>query len=332
MMRDNIITANNINIAALVKALLAEEVVALPSETVYGLAADATSNAAVKKIYNIKNRPSYNPLIIHVCDIAMVREYCIVSEFAYYLMHYFWPGALTLVLPLKAKHQLAAAVTAGLTTVAVRSPKGLFNKIIKDFGKPLAAPSANKSGGISPTNAMAVAQDIGDKLDLIVDGGACEIGIESTIVKLDGNVLRILRHGGITKEALVAALKAFNATSGLDPIILGLSGNSATIEAPGMLSSHYAPRSLMRLGITEIKTGEVLLAFGQQQCAHVERALKILNLSKSGNLKEAALNLYYYLKCLDACNPTAIAVQNIPQYDLGVAINDRLARAAAPRI
>lgn len=331
MLYNNIINAANISVEDVAQRLKQDQIIALPTETVYGLAACADSDTAVERIYVAKNRPYYNPLIIHMCNIAMVESYCIIDELSYYLMEHFWPGPLTLVLPLKKQHQLSHKVTSGLNTIAVRIPRGLFRDVIEKCNRPIAAPSANKSGSISPTSALDVAESLKDNVSLIVDGGICEVGLESTIIKLEGERLRILRPGGVTQEELAAKLLLFNAKTLGVPILLCGEGPNKAIEAPGMLSSHYAPSSLLRLNAQELKDREVLLAFAQQSCYNINKASYVLNLSERGDLREAAANLFSYLKRLDQYKARAIAVQPIPMHGLGVAINDRLARAAAPR-
>lgn len=312
---------NSINLA--VDFLQRGEIVAIPTETVYGLAADATNSSAIEKIYKAKNRPLYNPLIAHVADITMAQKYCNIDNLSMYLMKEFWPGALSLVLPLYRDSKINDKALAGLSTVALRCPQGIFNDIINAFKLPLVAPSANISGSISTTNAAAVAQNLKEKVSLIIDGGACPIGVESTIIKVHEKKLFILRPGGISYEILRLALDKF---IDFDVEIVDIASDK--IEAPGMLSSHYAPNAFVRLNATEIYEGEALLAFGQQDCKNVKKAVFSLNLSISSNLEEAAHNLFNFLHLLDKKNVKTIAVQPIPNKGLGVAINDRLTRAA----
>ncbi|GAA4522989.1 L-threonylcarbamoyladenylate synthase [Chelativorans composti] len=295
--------------------------VAVPTETVYGLAADATHGEGVAGIYAAKGRPSFNPLIAHVSDIAMAERYVTFDPLSRKLAETFWPGPLTLVLPLREDSGIHPLVTAGLSTLAVRMPRGDVGKIIRALGHPIAAPSANTSGKISATTAEAVRDDLGDRVDLILDGGPCSVGVESTIVKIDGDKAYLLRPGGIAAEEIEAVI-------GRKLIRLD---QRAAIEAPGMLASHYAPDAAVRLNTTEVKLGEALLAFGPVRAKGVENAVAVLNLSERGDLREAAANLFSYMKQLDASGARTIAVEPIPETGLGEAINDRLRRAAAPR-
>lgn len=295
--------------------------VAVPTETVYGLAADATHGEGVAGIYAAKGRPSFNPLIAHVSDIAMAERYVTFDPLSRKLAETFWPGPLTLVLPLREDSGIHPLVTAGLSTLAVRMPRGDVGKIIGALGHPIAAPSANTSGKISATTAEAVRDDLGDRVDLILDGGPCSVGVESTIVKIDGDKAYLLRPGGIAAEEIEAVI-------GRKLIRLD---QRAAIEAPGMLASHYAPDAAVRLNTTEVKLGEALLAFGPVRAKGVENAVAVLNLSERGDLREAAANLFSYMKQLDASGARTIAVEPIPETGLGEAINDRLRRAAAPR-
>lgn len=297
------------------------KLVILPTETVYGLGADATNGDAIAAIYAIKGRPDFNPLIAHMYDIAMVEEYCILDPLSRKLMEKFWPGPISFVLPLKPEHDLHPNACAGLRTLAVRCPLGIFRDIIGALGKPIVAPSANISGRLSPTTAKAAASDLGDKVDLIIDGGACSIGLESTIVKILPEACYLLRPGGISKEEILAHI---------DRPLLSMDHDQA-IEAPGMLASHYAPRALIRLNAQHVEEGEALLRFGQGRVKNMERANYVLNLSESADLQEAALRLFAYLRRLDKEDVDRIAVQTIPNCGLGEAINDRLLRAAAPR-
>ena len=277
--------------------------VAVPTETVYGLAADATNPEAVARIYAAKGRPSFNPLIAHVADAAMARTYGALDDDAETLARAFWPGPLTLVVPIA--RSLAPAVHAGLATVALRHAPGTMAALSARLGRPLAAPSANPSGRLSPTTAAHVIAGLGDRVGLVLDGGPCGTGLESTIVAGD----RVLRPGAISADAIAA--------------VLGRSVRAAGggIEAPGMMASHYAPRAAVRLNARKAEPDELLLGFG--------RADGALNLSPSGDLTEAARNLYAMLADLDARTPR-IAVAPVPERGIGVAINDRLRRAATP--
>lgn len=308
--------------------ILAGLPVALPTETVYGLAADATSGQAVARIYEAKGRPRFNPLIVHVADRAMADRIGIFDPVSQRLADAFWPGPLTLVVPLREGAGISPLVTAGLGTVGLRMPVGFAARLIAATGRPLAAPSANSSGRISATSAEAVASDLGDRIPLVVDGGATPVGVESTIVKVGDGNLRLLRPGGIPAADI-------EAVAGL-PLTRGGTrregaGDAAGVEAPGMLASHYAPRAAVRLGASSVGAGEALLAFGSARIPGAEKAAALANLSPSGDLREAAANLFAMLSLLDRSGAPVIAVEPIPVEGLGEAIADRLARAAAPR-
>ena len=300
--------------------LEAGEIVAIPTETVYGLAGDATNGRAVARIFEAKGRPRFNPLIAHVSGVVMANEFAVFDPLSERLAQAFWPGPLTLVVPLAKGAAIHPLVTAGLDTIALRMPQGFGAGLIARFGRPLAAPSANSSGRITSTTAEAVEADLGGKIPLIVDGGPTAVGLESTIVKVEGGTLRLLRPGGIAAEVIEAAAGR--------PL---LRGATAGVEAPGMLASHYAPGAAVRTGATSVLPGEALLAFGPRRAEGSERAVAILNLSPSGDLSEAAANLFSSLQHLDRSGATTIAVEPIPTSGLGEAINDRLSRAAAPR-
>ncbi|CAN7418350.1 L-threonylcarbamoyladenylate synthase [Mesorhizobium amorphae] len=296
------------------------DVVAIPTETVYGLAADATNGIGVARIFEAKGRPRFNPLIAHVADIAMAERIAVFDPLSKRLAEAFWPGPLTLVLPQRSGNGIHPLVTAGLETIALRMPRGFGGELIARLGRPLAAPSANSSGRISATTAEAVAADLGAKIRLVVDGGATPVGLESTIVKVEGEDLRLLRPGGVAAEDIeaVAGVKL-------------LRGAAAGIEAPGMLASHYAPGAAVRLNAGQVAGGEALLAFGGRRAEGWQGAAALRNLSESGDLREAATNLFAHLQALDQSGATTIAVEPIPFDGLGEAINDRLFRAAAPR-
>lgn len=300
--------------------LAAGEVVAIPTETVYGLAADATNGAAVARIYEAKRRPRFNPLIAHVADIAMAEEQVTFDPLSRRLAEAFWPGPLTLVLPLKGTASVHKLATAGLDTLAVRRPRGFAAELIAGLGRPLSAPSANSSGRVSPTTAAHVAADLGDRIPLIVDGGAAPVGVESTIVKVEGEKVRLLRPGGVAADEIESVAGR--------PLLRGSDG---AIEAPGMMSSHYAPAARLRLDATEVREGEALLAFGPKRAVHADRAVVVENLSPAGDLREAAAALFAAMQRLDAARAGVVAVEPIPIEGLGEAINDRLRRAAAPR-
>jgi L-threonylcarbamoyladenylate synthase len=299
--------------------LEAGEVVAIPTETVYGLAADATNGRAVARIFEAKGRPRFNPLIAHVSTLDMARSIAAFDPLSLSLAEAFWPGPLTLVLPLAKDSPVHPLVTAGLDTVALRMPQGFGAGLIAALGRPLAAPSANSSGRISATSAQAVQADLGPRIPLIVDGGPTPVGLESTIVKVEDGAIRLLRPGGVPAEEIEMA-------SGV-PLLRGASA----VVAPGMLASHYAPRAAVRLNAHEVRPGEALLAFGTTELKGAGRAVAVENLSPSGDLGEAAANLFTMLGRLDASGADAIAVAPVPTAGLGEAINDRLARAAAPR-
>lgn len=294
--------------------------VAAPTETVYGLAADATSDRAVARIYEAKGRPSFNPLIVHVADVGMARRYAEFSPLAERLAAAFWPGPLTLVLPRRAEAGISLLASAGLATIALRAPAHpMMRALIEASGRPLAAPSANRSGTISPTTAAHVRDSLGNRVDMILDGGACPVGVESTIVRIDGARAILLRPGGAPREAIERILGA------------PLEAATGAIEAPGMMQSHYAPNARLRLDATDPRPGEAFLGFGAVSAAGPGAR----NLSAHGDLVEAAANLFAMLRDLDAwCasnDADAIAVAPIPNEGLGEAITDRLARAAAPR-
>ena len=310
-------------LARAVEVLSRGEPIGLPTETVYGLAADATNAAAITRIYETKDRPRFNPLISHMSGIGMAKRHAVFNPLAEKLADAFWPGALTMVLPLRPDSDIHPLATAGLASVAIRVPKGFAADVIEAFGRPLAAPSANRSGRISPTTARHVEDDIGDRISLILDGGPCRVGVESTIVEVLDTELRLLRPGGITSEAIEAA-------TGLN-LIRPQTDGSAPVVAPGMLASHYAPSARVRLNAERVEPGEAVLTFARANLAGLDSAVLTLDLSPSGDLREAAANLFDFLKRADASGAATIAVAPIPFIGLGEAINDRLMRAAAPR-
>ncbi|WP_442958556.1 L-threonylcarbamoyladenylate synthase [Phyllobacterium sp. CCNWLW11] len=308
-------------ILAAADTLAQGKLVAIPTETVYGLAADATNGSAVAGIFEAKGRPHFNPLICHVSDVAMAERYAEIDPVSRQLINAFWPGPLTLVLPLKPDCGIHPLVAAGLDTIALRMPRGVAGKIIAALDRPLAAPSANTSGKISGTNALSVEGDLGSKIAMILDAGPSEVGLESTIVKVDGDTILMLRPGGLAAEEIEAVIGRK----------LGRIDQRAAIQAPGMMASHYAPSAAMRLNVHDVMAGEALLAFGPHRANGYSKAAAILNLSETGSLHEAATNLFDFMKRLDAVDCTMIAVEPIPFNGLGEAINDRLVRAAAPR-
>jgi len=303
---------------AAVAALRAGQLVALPTETVYGLAADAANGEAVARIFAAKGRPRFNPLICHVSGVAMAARYGHLDGRAELLADLFWPGPLTLVVPLGENPPVHPLVTAGLGSVALRIPRGPAHAVIEALGGAVAAPSANLSGRLSPTRAEHVLEQLGDAVALILDAGACAVGLESTIVSLVGPASRLLRPGGLPAEAIEAALgHKLERAAAEDPV-----------TAPGMLLSHYAPRLPVRLQATYPEPGEALLAFGDLEIRDAQRAIAVRNLSPSGDLVEAAANLFDHLAQLDRSGASRIAVAPIPPHGLGEAINDRLRRAA----
>lgn len=304
-------------IAAAADVLRAGGLVAFPTETVYGLGADATNARAVAGIFAAKGRPLFNPLIAHVADAADARRFAVLDERAEALAAAFWPGALTLVLAKSAGCGIAELTTAGLDTVAIRVPSHrIAQALIRAAGVPIAAPSANRSGHVSPTTAAHVEADLGEAVAMILDDGPSAVGIESTVVDLSGAVPTLLRAGGVTSEAIEAVLGA--------PIIRA-TGDTERPSSPGQLASHYAPRAAVRLDATTARSGEALLAFGSAVPSHDG---PMINLSTSGDTIEAAANLFAALRRLDATGVPAIAVMPIPEAGLGEAINDRLRRAA----
>lgn len=294
--------------------LRAGGLVAFPTETVYGLGADACDGHAVARIFAAKERPTFNPLIVHVPDLDAALEIGVFNDDAVRLARAFWPGALTLVVPLQPGAGISDLVTAGLDTVAIRVPEHPFaHTLLVAVGRPVAAPSANPSGRVSPTTAAHVLEGLGGKIDAVLDGGACPVGLESTIVN-PARPVRLLRPGGLPLERIEASLGMSVRIP--DPDTDG-------ITAPGQLKSHYAPSAEIRLCATDRREGERVLGFGEVECD--------LNLSKSGDLTEAAAALFAALRTLDASGAGRIAVTPIPETGLGRAINDRLRRAAAPR-
>ena len=287
--------------------------VAFPTETVYGLGADAGNDHAVAAIFAVKERPRFNPLIVHVPDLAAAKAFVTFHPEAEALAQHFWPGALTLVLPRKADAKLSLLVSAGLDTVAIRVPDAaVAQRLLAATGVPIAAPSANASGEVSPTTADHVRDSLGGKVELILDGGPTRLGLESTVIGFEGATPVMLRPGAISRPRIEAVVGALARAA------------EATIASPGQLASHYAPHAPMRLNASDARSGELLLGFGDVAGA-------ALNLSAAGDLEEAAANLFAMLRALDARNPATIAVSPVPESGLGEAINDRLRRAAAPR-
>ncbi|MBZ6075936.1 L-threonylcarbamoyladenylate synthase [Microvirga puerhi] len=299
------------------------ELVAFPTETVYGLGADATNAEAVARIYAAKERPSFNPLIAHVDSYSTALDQGIFDDAARLLAEAFWPGPLTLVVPCASTCTVSDLARAGLDSVGLRVPAHpLAHALLAAVGRPVAAPSANRSGRVSPTAADHVLGDLDGRISAVLDGGETPVGVESTIVSCLDGVPRLLRPGGVTRESIEAVIGRKLETAsepGDNPV------------APGMLASHYAPRARVRLGATTIHPGEAALLFGPNLPAGSKDAAAILNLSESGDLAEAAAHLFSFLRRLDVTGAGVIAVSPIPEIGLGEAINDRLQRAAAER-
>jgi len=304
-------------IAGAAALLRAGRLVAFPTETVYGIGGDATNDHAVAAIFAAKSRPRFNPLIVHIRDLAEAERLAVFNSPARHAAARFWPGPLTLVLPRQPSAGVSLLASAGLDTVAVRVPAHpVAQALLREAGRPIAAPSANRSGRVSPTEAVHVAEDLGDDVAMILDGGPTPLGLESTVMDLSGEAPALLRPGAVTLEAL---------TELLGPIALPGSGLP---KSPGMLASHYAPQLPVRVAATEARPGEALLAFGPDAPSGFA---EVLWLSRSGDLAEAAANLFAMLRQLDRPSFTGIAVMPIPEHGLGRTINDRLRRAAAPR-
>ncbi len=305
-----VLPADDAAITAAMELLRSGQIVAIPTETVYGLAADASNADAVAKIYAAKGRPDFNPLIVHVADQSAAENLAEFSPMAHQLAQAFWPGPLTLVLPLRADAHITGAVTAGLPTIALRCPAHpVMQALLKKTGLNIAAPSANKSGGISPTRAEHVLAGLGGAVPMILDGGPCSAGLESTIVAVRDNGWQILRPGPVTAAQIERVL-------GTSP--LAASGDN--IEAPGQLASHYAPSKAVRLNAIQPVPGEWHIGFGAMEGND--------NLSASGDLAQAAANLFDALHRADASAALSISVAPIPHEGIGVAINDRLQRAS----
>ncbi len=293
--------------------------VAFPTETVYGLGGDATNDLAVTRIFEVKGRPRFNPLIMHVASLEQARAHGVFNRVALKLAEAFMPGALTLVVPRRPESAISLLATAGLDTVALRMPAHpTARALLKAATVPVAAPSANKSGSVSPTTALHVAEQIGKELAVLIDGGACRIGLESTIVACVDDAPVLLRPGGIAREEIERVIGRR----------LRDGGSSVKPSAPGQLASHYAPNAILRLDAQTVEPGEALLAFGPKIPEHDG---PMRNLSPAGELPEAAANLFAHLRALDAEDVGRIAVMPVPAFGLGEAINDRLKRAAAPR-
>ena len=315
MEKTPILPASDAGVTRAAELIRGGQLVAFPTETVYGLGGDATDDLAVARIFEAKGRPRFNPLIVHLPDLAAAERVAVFDDIARNVAQAFWPGPLTLVLPLRAGAGLSPLVTAGLSTVAIRVPAHpLARALLRAVGRPVAAPSANPSGRVSPTRAAHVLDGLSGRIAAVLDGGACAVGVESTILGLAGPPA-LLRPGGIPAEALEAALGQR----------LAIGGSAEKPSAPGQLASHYAPGAAVRLGAHAAETGEILVGFGPVKGD--------LSLSETGDMVEAAANLFHILREADALAGPAgrIAFAPVPDHGLGRAINDRLRRAAAPR-
>ena len=325
-LKTQILPATEAAVASAARCLAQGGLVAFPTETVYGLGTDAANARAIARLYEAKGRPSFNPLIAHIGDIGAGMRIARFNAMATKLAEAFWPGPLTLVLPRTNDCAVADLATAGLDTIAIRVPAHrIARAILRAFGGPVVAPSANLSGHVSPTSAAHVQSDLMGRIDLIVDGGAVAVGVESTIVGcFDAPML--LRPGGLPRGEIERVLGRPLARPAED------AGNEAGQPlAPGMLASHYAPRTQVRLNAGNVETDEALLAFGPEPVPGMEAAAAVMNLSSRGDLAEAAANLFGYLRALDTQGARAIAVMPVPHHGLGEAINDRLRRAAMGR-
>jgi L-threonylcarbamoyladenylate synthase len=325
-LKTTILPAGEAAVTAAARALAAGGLVAFPTETVYGLGADATNPAAIARLYQAKGRPAFNPLITHVGDLAAAQRIARFDAAALALAHAFWPGPLTLVLPKTRDCAVADLATAGLDTIAIRLPAHpVARDILRSFGGPVVAPSANLSGHVSPTTAAHVEHDLSGRIDLIVDGGPVAVGVESTIVGCFETPM-LLRPGGLPRGEIERVLGRALAQPPDDA-----DSDSGQPLAPGMLASHYAPRTQVRLNAISVEPGEALLAFGPAALPGAEAAAAVMNLSARGDLNEAAANLFGYLRTLDTKGAHTIAVMPVPGDGLGEAINDRLRRAAMAR-
>lgn len=301
-------------------AIRAGKLVAFPTETVYGLGADATNGEAVARIFSTKGRPSFNPLIVHVATLADAERLGIFSDAARRLAAAFWPGPLTIVVSLQPDSPIADLVSAGLPSLALRMPDHpIAQALLAASQRPLAAPSANRSGHVSPTHAAHVADDLGAAVAIILNGGPTQYGVESTVVDASGDAVALLRPGAVTADAIEHVIGVALKRPSADPL---------APVSPGQLQSHYATAASLRLDATTVLPGEALLAFGRDE---LETRGPRLNLSARGDLVEAAANLFAALRTLDATGAQSIAVMPIPKHGLGEAINDRLKRASAPR-
>ncbi len=314
-----LLPANSASIAEAGRALMAGRLVAFPTETVYGLGGNALNDRAVAAIYEAKNRPDFNPLIVHVASLGAAAQYVQLNDDADQLARRFWPGPLTLILPRLKDCKLSLLLSAGLDTVAVRVPHHpVAQSLLMDCGLPLAGPSANPSGRISPTRPEHVIEGLDGKVDIVLDGGPCKVGIESTVLDLTGDQPLVLRPGAVLADQIAAVL-------GHGVPIRNASQDEGGRKSPGQLTSHYAPSLPVRLNAVSAEADEILLGFGAAAPAGA------YNLSPGGDLTEAAANLFAALRAADRPGYRGIAIMAIPEAGLGIAINDRLRRAAAPR-
>ena len=325
--RSVVVPASAATIAEAGRLLASGQLVAFPTETVYGFGADATDPAAVAAIFAAKGRPGFNPLFVHVADLAAAAALADLGAKAVALARAFWPGPLTLVARRKASSGICAAVTAGLDTIALRVPANpVAHALLVAAGVPIAAPSANRSGHVSPTLAAHVEADLGDRVAMILDGGATAHGLESTVVDVTGARVRLLRLGSVT----AADIEAVTGEAVLRDTDLAQTADGHTApHSPGQLLNHYSPRARVRVDALTVEPGEGLIGFGEAMPAHDGPAV---NLSASGDLAEAASRLYAALRDIDETGVTSIAIQPIPNVGIGEAINDRLRRAAAGRV
>ncbi len=319
-----LVTASEENLAKLTKLLVQGEVVAFPTETVYGLGADASNPEAVAKIYAIKNRPSFNPLISHYSSGDKAWKDVVPNELAFKLAEKFWPGPLTMILPKAKNSRISSLATAGLDCAAVRVPAHpVAMSLLEKLDIPIVAPSANPSTKLSPVSAKHVMNSLGSKLDWVLDGGECEVGLESTVIDLTSDSPVVLRAGVITEEEIAVVILS-------ERFVLRnfseAGSNPTSIKSPGMMDKHYSPNVRLRLTTNNPQPNEALLAFGSENIPQGFSFVR--NLSVEGNLQEAAANLFKYLHELDAMNVSGIAVMSIPNKGIGIAINDRLRRAS----
>jgi len=326
--RPEILPPSSAAIARAAELLRAGELVAFPTETVYGLGADAGNEDAVEALFAAKGRPSFNPLIVHVADLEAAERIAVFDDRARTLGSCLWAGPFTVVLPRRDDAPVSPMVSAGLDTVAVRVPASqVARALLRAVGRPIAAPSANRSGGLSPTTPMHVANDLGERVAMILAGGRCQIGLESTILDLSAGPPRLLRPGRVSRREIEGLIGPIVGSGEDDEPADALAPFAP--KAPGQLASHYAPSLPVRLNAVTLGPAEALLAFGPD--AFIRGGVTRLNLSPQGDLHEAAANLYAMLHSLDKPAHAAIAVMPIPDVGIGIAINDRLRRAAAPR-